>query len=78
MAHLTYDTYGSKCAVCGWQASTELIRVKNKLQHAHGNEIHHIKAVCDGGGEEADNLILLCPNHHKQAGMGVLSEEELK
>lgn len=41
-------------------------------------EIHHITPVSEGGTEEASNLILLCPNHHKQADLGILDRDYLR
>ncbi len=41
-------------------------------------EAHHITPVREGGSDELDNLILLCPNHHKMADGGVFSKERLK
>lgn len=70
--------YSGRCAICGWRATEELITVKGRVQYAYGNEIHHIVAVEDSGQATEDNLILLCPNHHKQANLGLLSIAELK
>ena len=78
VAHAVYLAYGSKCAICQWQATPELIAVKGAFQHAHGNEIHHIIPISEGGTEAPDNIILLCPNHHKQADLGILTREALK
>lgn len=70
--------YAGRCAICGWMASEKLITVNGQTQYAHGNEIHHLIAVKDGGRATLDNLILLCPNHHKQADLGLISLEELQ
>lgn len=70
--------YGERCAICGWQATPELIEVNGRKQWAHGNDIHHIVPASEGGLSDYENLILLCPNHHKMAHMGLLSREELK
>lgn len=70
--------YGHKCALCGWQASDKLLFAKCGTQYAYGNEIHHIIPISDGGESNWDNLILLCPNHHKMANLGVISSEELR
>ena len=78
VAHSVYRAYNSSCAICGWRATDELIISKGKIQYAHGNEIHHITPIAEGGKETADNIILLCPNHHKQADLGILSREELR
>ena len=72
------NRYSGRCAICGWRATEELITVRNRKQYAYGNEIHHIIAVEDGGAATESNLILLCPNHHKQANLGLLSIEELQ
>lgn len=73
-----YAAYKWKCAICGWQATEETISYKGKIQYAHGNEIHHITPVHDGGGDEWQNVILLCPNHHKQADLGLINQETLR
>jgi hypothetical protein len=78
IAHNVYRAYGHKCAICQWQASENLVRVNGRYQYSHGNEIHHITPVSEGGTDEDDNIILLCPNHHKLAGMGLISREELR
>ncbi len=67
--------YGGKCAICGWCAD----KTRPAEWHTgNGNEVHHIIPVKDGGKANYDNLILLCPNHHKQAHMGIVTQEQLK
>ena len=78
LAKTIIHRYNGRCAICGWRATEELITVKGRRQPAYGNEIHHIVAVEDGGQATEDNLILLCPNHHKQANLGLISVEELR
>lgn len=73
-----YAAYNCKCAICNWQATEETISYRGKIQYAHGNEIHHITPIREGGGDGWRNVILLCPNHHKQADMGILSREALE
>lgn len=48
------------------------------MQWANGNELHHIVPISEGGANDDSNLILLCPNHHKQADMGIISKEDLR
>ena len=73
-----YDRYGYKCAICGWQATPDLIKTDRGYMYSHGNALHHITPVENGGQAKDENLILLCPNHHKQADMGIITPEELK
>lgn len=73
-----YAAYNCRCALCGWQISDRLLRVNGRYQYSHGNEIHHITAVKDGGTEDYRNLILLCPNHHKLADLKLIPDETLR
>lgn len=78
VALATYCSYDYKCALCGWQATPDLIIHNGAYQFAHGNSIHHITPASEGGTEEDTNIILLCPNHHKQADLGLIPREELR
>ena len=44
----------------------------------HGLHYHHIVPVSDGGNGNTDNIILLCPNCHKMAHAGLISDDELR
>lgn len=70
--------YDSKCAICGWRLADKAFLYKDNFNKSLGCEIHHIKPVKDGGANDFTNCILLCPNHHKAADWGVISQEELK
>ena len=35
-------------------------------------ELHHIQYVSDGGGDEPENLLVLCPNHHTMHHAGLI------
>lgn len=72
------NRYNGKCAICGWRATNELIETNRGIQYTYGNEIHHIIPVSQGGKATEENLILLCPNHHKQAHLGVLDIKTLQ
>jgi 5-methylcytosine-specific restriction enzyme A len=37
-------------------------------------EAHHIIALCDSGRDTVDNVIALCPQHHRQAHYGANAE----
>lgn len=75
-----FQAYDCRCAICGWRGCDEPGMVANNGHHQWGclNQIHHIIPVSKGGGETADNLILLCPNHHKMADLGIIPTEELQ
>lgn len=78
VAQDVYFLYDLKCAICKWQATDKLIKTGRGYQFAYGNEIHHITPASKGGKEDIENLILLCPNHHKQADLGLIDIETLK
>jgi hypothetical protein len=40
-------------------------------------QIHHIEARADGGGNKADNLILVCANCHTKITSGIITEAEI-
>jgi predicted restriction endonuclease len=49
---------GARCQVCGFT-----FRTKDGTDYA---EAHHIRPVSAGGPDHADNILVLCPNHHRQ------------
>lgn len=69
--------YGYKCARCGWGIPTWAPGYKT-VQRSGGCETHHIKPVVEGGTDEATNLVLLCPNCHKMAHVGLIPDTELQ
>ncbi len=52
---------GFRCAWCG----------------KYLTERHHIKPLYLGGDHSEDNLVLLCPDCHSEAGKGIISQNEL-
>lgn len=70
--------YRHKCAACGWAAIPDPDIVNGKFYWSCGNDIHHITQVSDGGTNNTNNLIVLCPNCHKLAHMGLITKEELQ
>lgn len=69
--------YMKKCAICGWRITDGFLSGRNGMDQ-YGNEIHHVIKINDGGGDEFSNLIMLCPNHHKQADRGFITIEEIR
>lgn len=41
-------------------------------------DIHHIWEVCNGGGDQMDNLLALCPTHHAMYHREIISEASVK
>ncbi|MCK6523888.1 HNH endonuclease [Myxococcota bacterium] len=49
--------YDGRCQLCGWDPAS--------VYHRQLCEAHHIQWLSRGGWDRLDNLILLCPNHHR-------------
>ena len=69
------------------QSSIKRRMLKNqKIAHCEycGNktkeilQIHHIDSVANGGNNDLNNLIILCPNCHKAAHAGIIKKDELQ
>ena len=59
----------NRCIVCGWTPPPML-----ELLSVRGNkpsiiELHHILPVAVGGTDTEENVIPLCPNHHRIADL---------
>lgn len=51
------------CEVCGWKEASR--------------DLHHIVSLSKGGTDTTVNLISLCPNHHRLADRGLLTQIQL-
>ena len=51
------------CEICGWEETTR--------------DLHHIEEVSKGGKNEVENLISVCPNHHRMIHKNLISKDEL-
>jgi len=67
--------YKVSCAICGWAINQD--EVNGQYLHQKGCEIHHIIPVNEGGKDIFENCILLCPNHHKEADLGIICKDDL-
>jgi len=67
--------YNYSCAICKWSMAYDINMTKFSKQA--GCEIHHIESIAEGGKDIIENLILLCPNHHKEADYGLINKETL-
>ncbi|MDQ1162767.1 putative restriction endonuclease [Chryseobacterium sp. SORGH_AS 447] len=45
-------------------------QIPDKKRGVNYVEVAHIKAVSEGGKSTIGNLIVLCPNHHKEFDLG--------
>ena len=67
-----YYAFDFSCAICGWTLGNW------DYGPSCGNEWHHIVPVSEGGTNNEENLVLLCPNCHKMAHAGMITREELQ
>ncbi len=59
------EKYGSSCEICKWSKAR--------------CDVHHIIPLCKGGTNDYDNVIVLCPNHHRIADtIQITTRKELK
>lgn len=56
--------FPNECAICGWNEGR--------------CDSHHIIAVSDNGSHSLDNIIMLCPNHHRLARENKISIKYLQ
>lgn len=54
---------GGKCVICEFN---------------HATAVHHILPRKEGGSNNMENLVTLCPNHHYMAHSGLISAETLQ
>jgi 5-methylcytosine-specific restriction enzyme A len=51
------ERYADRCQLCGWSAT---------VQYSQPTcESHHMQWISRGGADSLDNIVLLCPNHHR-------------
>ncbi len=57
-----FKYYRAVCQVCGWEDIVE---------------VHHRIPVKNGGNNEPENLLILCPIHHRMLHMGLLNIKKI-
>jgi hypothetical protein len=63
------DANEHRCAVCGWTPPPALNLVHAYRRNPSIIEIHHILPISAGGLHTEENVIALCPNHHRVADL---------
>ncbi len=48
--------YNDKCQICGYTI--------NPSKNTRYSEVHHLHPLKDGGDDDFDNMMVLCPTHH--------------
>ena len=57
-----FKYYKAICQVCGWEDIVE---------------VHHRIPIKNGGNNEPENLLILCPIHHRMLHMGLLNIKKI-
>ena len=56
--------FANACMICGWAESS--------------CDVCHIVAKADGGEDKIENIIMLCPNHHRMYDNGLISQDKMR
>ena len=59
----TKKLYNDKCQICGYTIS---------FDGQQYSEVHHVWPLGEGGIDDFDNMIVLCPNHHVEFDYAVI------
>lgn len=59
--------YNDKCQICGYAIMTS---VKSRY-----SEVHHLHPLKDGGDDDFENMLVLCPTHHVEFDYKVIGIE---
>lgn len=62
LKELSFSTYGEQCELCGYRVSVD---------------VHHLIPRSENGKGEVSNLAVLCPNHHREVHIGILSRNDI-
>ena len=61
---LWHELASMPCAICGWNEASR--------------DIHHITPRSKGGLSTKENLITLCPNHHRMVEEGLIDASKIE
>ena len=62
LKEIAFKNYGKRCEVCGYSLSVD---------------VHHLIPRSQNGLDEKENLAVLCPNHHREMHIGILTREDV-
>ncbi len=62
LKEIAFKEYGEKCEVCDYSLSVD---------------IHHLIPRSEGGTNDMENISVLCPNHHREYHIGLLTKEDI-
>jgi predicted restriction endonuclease len=62
--------YDNRCQICGFT-----FKEKNGEFYSEG---HHLIPLSEGGTQERDNIVILCPNHHRMIHYADVEIDDLK
>lgn len=60
---IAFERYGEKCEVCGYALAVD---------------VHHLIPRAEDGNDEMTNLAVLCPNHHREVHLGLLTKDDIR
>jgi len=56
--------FAPRCAICGWAEAP--------------CDVCHIVAKKSGGSDSLDNVVMLCPNHHRVFDRGMITADAVR
>lgn len=67
-SRLLKNVYGNRCQVCDYRLEIGT--------NTYYSEVHHIRPLNEGGNDDFNNMIVLCPTHHAEFDYGVICINE--
>ena len=63
LKEIAFIKYGNICEVCSYALAVD---------------VHHLVPRALGGNDSPNNLAVLCPNHHREIHIGILTKEDIR